>query len=591
MCGMKIIIPKKDIGTVVNKEKLKKINLRKTKNAGLIFLVLLLLTSYQNCSKSEFKSKINEFNNSLSSNTNPPVDQVNSEQACSIIQVSSNTISFGNVLVFNFTKQVQQANPQYSCDNGSTWTTLKLQNTSTQSINGLNLGNYICKVRVGNANGSLEICSGQLSVLVQEFIQEPPQQPAPPPGPSPAPTPSPLPTPTPNPTPSPLPAPTPQPAPNPTPNPTPGPLPTPTPTPTAQLKNLYFGYFADGMKGVGTGNYLSETSSRSNVHFISEEPLDYSAWKQKLNLARANNNQVIIMVQHVVYPWGDVIPHANAAERFATFYKEIESYKDIIIGYYLFDEPYWNNDLRTTNKKTLTEVYDGLQKATQAIKSKHSEAKVILTFAYPEIALNIKVPTAVDWVGINCYYDFGDNCTEPKIDSMVNYIKQNMSSEQKFVLTLDGYKSTPSNDETTQRKMIDRIKFWLRLTQNLPVAAYFPFIFQDQPAERLYGAKGHPILLNFLDQLFNKINSNPQMPHNSIAAMAQEIPNVNSCVVQEPVCEGLDSVRRDSCGKELDRWVSAPVCSTVKCEGLDYVRRNGAGQIVEIWKNAPICPH
>ncbi len=533
-----------------------------------IFLMLFLLTSYQNCSKSEFKSNINELSNSLSSNLNTPIDAVNSDQECSINQVSTATISVDSVLVFQFTKQVQQTNPQYSCDNGSTWSTLKLQNSSTQSINGLLAGNYLCKVRVANSIGGFVMCSGQLSVQVQEIVQQPP------------PPPPPTPTQIPNPGPTPIPTPT----------QIPNPGPTPTPTPTAQFKNLYFGYFADGMKGVGTGNHLSETASRSNVHFINEEPLDYSAWKQKLNLARANNNQVIIMVQHVVYPWADVIPHTNAAERFATFFKEIESYKDIIIGYYLFDEPYWNNDLRTTNKKTLVEVYEGLQRATHAIKNKHPEAKVILTFAYPEIALNIKVPTAVDWVGINCYYDYGDHCTESKIENMVNYIKQNISSQQKFILTLDAYKSTASNDETTQRKMIDRIKFWLRLTKNLPVVAYIPFLFQDQPAERLYGAKGHPIVLNFLDQLFNKINSNPQLSHDSIATMAQEIPNVNSCVVQEPVCENLDSVRRDSCGKEIDRWVSAPVCTSVGCEGLDYVRRNGAGQIVEIWNNAPICP-
>lgn len=362
---------------------------------------------------------------------------------------------------------------------------------------------------------------------------------------------------------------------------------------------LYFGYFADAMSGVGNGNYISETSSRSNIHFIGEDPTNYAAWKQKLNSARANNDKVILVVQYVMYPWNAdtvvVLPHQDAAKRFATFYNELQSYKDIIVGYYIYDEPFWNND-QSSSKKSISDVYDGLQNASNIIKNLHPEAKTIVTFAYPEIALNIKIPTAIDWVGVNCYFDYGSVCSESAIINMVKYIQQNMTPQQKFVLTLDAYMSKVVSDDV-QKNMITRIKFWMNLTKSLPVAAYFPFLFQDQVSqfESLHGAKSHPMVLNYLDQLFNIINSNPDLGHDSIATLAQGISASASPVVQaactflEPTCEGSDSVRRDSCGKELDRWKSAPVCSSVKCEGPNYVRRDSTGAIVEVWQNAPLC--
>ncbi|MBC7741571.1 MAG: hypothetical protein H7061_05210, partial [Bdellovibrionaceae bacterium] len=77
------------------------------------------------------------------------------------------------------------------------------------------------------------------------------------------------------------------------------------------------------------------------------------------------------------------------------------------------------------------------------------------------------------------------------------------------------------------------------------------------------------------------------------------------CTVLEPKCEGKDSVRRDSCGKELGRWLNAPVpycpdssaapvCTVLepKCEGRDSVRRDSCGKELGRWVNAPVpyCP-
>jgi hypothetical protein len=85
-----------------------------------------------------------------------------------------------------------------------------------------------------------------------------------------------------------------------------------------------------------------------------------------------------------------------------------------------------------------------------------------------------------------------------------------------------------------------------------------------------------------------------------------------TCIVYDPTCEGVDWVRRDSCGKEIERWKNAPkpycpagsgaipaantntTCTVLapKCEGADSVRRDSCGNEIERWKNAPkpYCP-
>lgn len=371
-----------------------------------------------------------------------------------------------------------------------------------------------------------------------------------------------------------------------------------------KFKNLYFGYFGDAMSGVGSGNYLDKTASRSNIHFIREEPMDYAAWRHKLNLAKQNNNQVILMIQHVVYPWADVLPFSDPAERFKIFFNEISDFKDIIVGYYLFDEPYWNNDLRTNDKRSIEEVYLGLDQSAKAIKSSHPEAKVIVTFAYPEMELSIKIPNTIDWIGLNCYFAYGDHCSENKIIYQLSKLKQLMKPHHKLVLTLDAYNSKLST-QSEQNLMIQRIQFWLKNTQNLPVVAYFPFLYQNQNTENLYGAEAHPIVLSYLDQIFYKIKNSSQLQHKNLvksllSQSAVALPSKNSqnsiCINKEPICEGKDYVRRDSCGKVIERWSSAPLCPSVsctvldpKCEGSDYIRRDSCGKVIEKWAAAPIC--
>ena len=397
--------------------------------------------------------------------------------------------------------------------------------------------------------------------------------------------------------------------------------------PVANAKNFsfepfYFGYFGDGMKNVGTGNYLSETANRANVHFIKEEPEDYAAWKVKLEQVKKSNKQAILMVQHVVYPWQSVIPYEDADVRFKKFYKELEAYSGLIAGYYLYDEPYHNNTMKGAEAKPLQEVYDGLSYAASSIKAVDSIGKVIVTLAYPEIELNPQIPESIDWFGVNCYYVFGDPCSEEKLAIQFAYVKKIKKSHQKLILTLDAYFNEVVS-ASKQKDMIKRIQFWFNLTKDADVIAYFPFLYQtSRVGEQLIGASDHPVLLNFLDRIFNKIKSsggsvshsgNAEYVINLSAEPVIDAPSPSpsptpssgepTCQILEPKCEGKDYVRRDSCGKEVERWKNAPapycsqtnnpepvVCTILepKCEnGEDYVRRDSCGKEIERWKNAP----
>lgn len=291
-----------------------------------------------------------------------------------------------------------------------------------------------------------------------------------------------------------------------------------------------FGYFANGATGNGTGNYLNETSLRSNIHFITmAEETDQSMF-DKLEIVKNNNQRAIMLPQHLFYSWSGenlVVPYTNAEERFVKVFKSIEKYKEYILGYYLFDEPYWANDLNKEFIQPNSVIYNGLQTSGSIIKKYHSEAKVILTVAFTELQLDIQIPDIVDWFGMNCYLTYGSDCSEENLIIYFQKLEGLRKPHQKLVLTLDAYSKTAPTNET-QIDLIRRVKFWFQMTKNSEVAAYFPFIYQN--FETNYGAETHPILLNYLDQIYTFISEHPKATHQQISEFALlESGQKNSC--------------------------------------------------------------
>lgn len=109
---------------------------------------------------------------------------------------------------------------------------------------------------------------------------------------------------------------------------------------------------------------------------------------------------------------------------------------------------------------------------------------------------------------------------------------------------------------TTQEALKKRNDHIIKLSLKFKTVAYFPFIYQSQ--DEMLGTEEMPLLKSHLSKLGKAIKAGT-----FDAAKWNETPT-EECRVLEPTCEGKDYVRRDSCGKELGRWLNAPTPYCVK---------------------------
>ena len=375
-----------------------------------------------------------------------------------------------------------------------------------------------------------------------------------------------------------------------------------------------FGFWGDGLKGVGSGNYINQTASASNVHFVSAS-FDNGAneeWRQKVQQAKDNNSKVILMLEAAVFQWASLQPSASAQFNLNSLKGKLAGLEDVILGVYLIDEPYWKNSSAT---KVLThdEVYNNIQYVSALIKQTFPNTTIMLTEAAPVIgAGDIKFPSNVDWIGANCYLYYTECKTVTELENLYNQISKNFLPNQKMLFTLEGHwmNQTEGRTQLQQEKLIRRNQEILKLSSHYNTAAYFPFIYQSDG--EMLGTEEMPYLKSYLFNLGKLLMAGTYDFNQSINQP------VGECVVLEPSCEGKDWVRRDSCGKELGRWLNAPppycpkesvpvpvptpapapapapicVVQEPSCEGKDWVRRDSCGKELGRWLNAPLpyCP-
>jgi hypothetical protein len=401
---------------------------------------------------------------------------------------------------------------------------------------------------------------------------------------------------------------TPTPAPAPvavvTPVPTPAPVIAPNPSTDKSIK--YFGYWGDGMRGVGNGNYINETSAVSNVHFISAN-LDGETsdeWITKVTQARNNNGKVILMVEGGLFKWQTLEPAINNTTNIRMLDAKLAGLRDSIIGVYLVDEPYYKN-ITAKNPLSETQVYNNIKEAATLMKFFFPSAAVILTEAAPAVLDgSVRFPAEVDWIGVNCYSYYTECKTVTDLESLYHKLADNFLPNQKMVFTLDGLWMVKAEATTsaTQNAIIKRDQDILRLSTQFNTIAFFPFIWQSN--DDMVGTEDMPLVKAYLNKIGSDIKNGTFNPASATTA---------TCIVKDPTCEGVDWVRRDSCGKEIERWKNAPkpycpagsgaipvapattatcIVKDPTCEGVDWVRRDSCGKEIERWKNAPkpYCP-
>jgi hypothetical protein len=327
-----------------------------------------------------------------------------------------------------------------------------------------------------------------------------------------------------------------------------------------------FGFWGSAMDGAGRGNYIYESAANGgNTVMIRES--NPVILKSKLEQARATNQKVILYIQNVLFPWASSAIYPDYPTRFQNYWAQVKGYEHLVIGFYIFDEPFWNNLQPGWGTVWYGFLQNALNHSARYLKLRFPEKLTYVTFTHLELdnplfelSLN---PREVDVVGVNCYIALGSECSENEIYRLIHSLQLKKAPHQKMILTADGYwhsNPTPQIDAA----ITDRLRLWKMLAASYgDVIAFFPFLYQSVPAESLYGLDTLPTSLSEISIYFRSLRG-------------------------LLFCDTNDLIWIHN-GSVIDRWVGAPMC-TPRCERGDYVRRTAVGVLIDQWTNAPICP-
>lgn len=266
-----------------------------------------------------------------------------------------------------------------------------------------------------------------------------------------------------------------------------------------------FGFFASSMNGVGKGEYSSEVKGMSN--FVHVRGVDLNEVISKIEMAKKNNLKAMIHVQNIYFPWHSSRLALNWKVAADEFLGNLKKYENDIVGFYLFDEPYWVNSMAGWESLPEQELKVNLETSTAHLKAIFAQTPVVLTFAYPEVNSNLMIPSNVDFLGINCYFSYGSKCSEKEVKRLHDLLRSKMSLHQKFVYTVDAYYNQLPN-EMVEAQIVQRIQFLdkiieLDFKQNR-LGMLLPFLFQTHRAEGLFGVEDMPMVKIEIQKMFFK---------------------------------------------------------------------------------------
>ncbi|MBC7741281.1 MAG: hypothetical protein H7061_03730 [Bdellovibrionaceae bacterium] len=270
----------------------------------------------------------------------------------------------------------------------------------------------------------------------------------------------------------------------------------------------YMGFFASAMNGVGRGDYINEVQPYSNYVYVRD--LTPELMIAKVKKAKALGMKSIIAVQNVFFPWHNSNLSPRWQYDFEILQKTLQPEIDSILGFYLYDEPYWTNREKGWVSVPDTQLFQSLEFAASTLKKSYPTKPIALTFAYPELKSGLLIPKSIDWIGFNCYAAYGDVCSENQVTGYFNFLLRNKYSAQKLILTIDAYwNRTPT--QAIESKIVERLEHWKKLitANSNEVAALMPFVYQTHAPENLYGAESFPRVRQWLQNYAKELKIKP----------------------------------------------------------------------------------
>jgi hypothetical protein len=386
----------------------------------------------------------------------------------------------------------------------------------------------------------------------------------------------------------------------------------------------WLGFWGSALSGLPDA--IDDTAGFTNLVHMRDDP-GSATFDANMRRARANGQQVVLHVQNVFFAFASGHLVADPSGAWDAFLAAAAPYDDVVMGYYLFDEPFWNNDsIDGFDKVSDAELAQNLATAAALVKARRPGLPLLMTYAFPEVTPSLQLTPGVDWVALDCYrsYQLNGDCTDAKTVALLDELRGMLGPDQRLFITADAFFEIAPN-ESIENAVLQRIQLLERYTAEHPeVVAWLPFIYQSDASAGRYGATSMPRLLDWYRHFGRTLLGVEEPTPTSTACEGSDWVRRDGdglevgrwanapppycpgpCFVDGSTtvgCEGHDYVRRDSCGGEVGRWANAPApycpacvpdgTTTVGCEGTDYVRRDSCGGEVGRWANAPppYCP-
>lgn len=157
----------------------------------------------------------------------------------------------------------------------------------------------------------------------------------------------------------------------------------------------YFGYYAGAMDGVGSGDYISELWTSSNLIFIK------SAGNFEAKLADCERRGVKAVI---TFDWlfldNEFRLKSDYKEKFKAVEPIIQRYSATIAAFYGLDEPYANSAARGVSA---AETYNAQETMGRFLKSKFPTIPIGVIFTTGEVKTGNRLFPSFDWFGFDCY--------------------------------------------------------------------------------------------------------------------------------------------------------------------------------------------
>lgn len=240
----------------------------------------------------------------------------------------------------------------------------------------------------------------------------------------------------------------------------------------------YFGYYAGAMDGVGTGDYISELWTSSNLIFI-KSPSNFEA---KLADCERRGVKAIVTFDWLFFD-GNFHLASDYKEKFKSVEPVLQRYSSTIAAFYGLDEPYANGAARGVSA---AETYHAQETMGRFLKSKFPTIPIAAIFTTGEIKNGNRLFPSFDWFAFDCYnaeLECGGKSVDwyfSKLTSMMNELSEKDGKKRYQMAVPQAGHSVSDGSKKGERSILDQIPGYRQIVRNNPsIKVVMPFIWQS----------------------------------------------------------------------------------------------------------------